>query len=705
MILIAPTGQRGNRMYCFNCMNQIGDDGYCPHCQSRSMPKNVAHHLRPGTVLGGKYLIGNSLGEGGFGITYIGRDLTLDVRVAVKEYYPSGYVYRNNDAENVIMPSSEKQRMIFQKGKERFLQEARSLAKFSDEKGVVLVRDYFESGGSAYIVMEYLDGITLQQYLKQHKTIEAETIFRLMLPIISSLERMHSAGIIHRDISPDNIMYLRDGSLKLMDFGSARFFTNGEKEMSVMIKQGYAPEEQYRRNGSQGPWTDVYGLCATIYKCVTGIVPDDSLNRLHYDSVRKPSELGVRISPLLENTLMYGLAVDQINRCRDMTELKKLVTTALENRKAFGHVPYNGYQTELKDRNNPSMGQDHGKTYGDSYYGARQNQAAAVPEQAKKEKKSALPIVIAVLSVILVAGIGGLIFALLNNNSSNTDNNANTPATSATAATLSPTEQLTEKPAEKATQEPDATTPGVVKMPDLIDMDSDSAVEMLEELGLSANCISMYSDTYSKGQVFKQNPKEGEEVDVGAEVVLYVSDGPEPTEKPKEEVETKTQEISTTAPAQSGNSTTGRTLYCRTDEITLRDIPSRYGNKVAAIKMDESVTYIETVYDFYKVKYNGKTGYVLAEFFSENPDAPLNNSTGNFHEGTTLFSRASGDLHLRVSPSTSARSIATIGPHDRVTLISLGGEFDKIEYNGQIGYVLDKFLTDNPDAALIDDES
>ena len=192
------------------------------------------------------------------------------------------------------------------------------------------VRDFFECNGTAYIVMDYLDGINLSKYIRKNGKMPAQKVFELMLPIMSSLENVHNAGIIHRDISPDNIMYMKNGTLKLMDFGSARYFVNGEKEMSVMLKRGYAPEEQYRKKGVQGPWTDVYGLCATIYRCITGVVPEDALDRLAEDEIKKPSELGIEISQELEDALMMGLAVRKENRCQNMVMLKQMIKKALD---------------------------------------------------------------------------------------------------------------------------------------------------------------------------------------------------------------------------------------------------------------------------------------------------------------------------------------------------------------------------------------
>ena len=317
--------------YCMNCMSELNEDGTCPNCGQQCGADDVIYRLKPGTILNKKFIVGNCLGEGGFGITYIGRDMTLDRKVAIKEYFPNGYVNRNNNITQVVTATTENRVTFFKKGLENFLGEARNVAKLNDVPGIVDVREYFEENNTAYIIMEYLDGINLSSYLKQNGNFPPAEIFQLMYPITRSLQKIHEEGIIHRDISPDNIMYLKNGTLKLMDFGSARYFTNSQKEMSVMIKQGYAPEEQYSKNGDQGPWTDVYGLCATMYRCITGLVPQDAIDRIKNDTLKSPKELGFPISDAMNNTLMHGLAVFKNDRCKDMNELSYLMEKAMNN--------------------------------------------------------------------------------------------------------------------------------------------------------------------------------------------------------------------------------------------------------------------------------------------------------------------------------------------------------------------------------------
>ncbi|MBR5376689.1 MAG: YARHG domain-containing protein, partial [Lachnospiraceae bacterium] len=313
---------------CMNCMRQI-DEGVekCPHCgfDKNAVVQENLHVLKPYTILQGKYLVGNVMGEGGFGITYIGFDLNLEIRIAIKEFYPNGFVTRETNATSSVTNYTTSDNSQYVKWKESFVKEARSLAKFSNLPGIVHVRDFFQENNTAYIVMEYVEGETLKSYLKSHGgKIAAPEVIEMMRPVIRSLAKVHEAGIIHRDISPDNIMIEKAGALKLIDFGAARdFASEGEKSLSVMLKPGFAPEEQYRSKGDQGPWTDVYAMCATIYRCITGEKPPESMERMRQDTIKKPSAFGVSVSSAQEKAIMDGLAVFAEKRIRSMGELEE----------------------------------------------------------------------------------------------------------------------------------------------------------------------------------------------------------------------------------------------------------------------------------------------------------------------------------------------------------------------------------------------
>ena len=311
---------------CINCMQERrSPDGICEFCgfdvRTFELPR---HHMRPFTILAGKYLIGNAIGEGGFGITYIGMDLNLEVKVAIKEYYPQGAAVRDcRTNDSTVWSYSKSTQVFFEEGREKFINEAKTIAKFRNVPEIVGVIDFFRENQTAYIVMEYLDGQTLKQYLKaKGGKIQADELLRMMKPLIASLGKLHAQGLIHRDISPDNIMIMKDGSIKILDFGGARdFVSQNGKSMSVLVKHGYAPEEQYRSRGDQGPWTDVYALCATMYRCITGKIPPEALDRLYEDELKPISSFNVACPKYVEQAITKGLSVRKDGRYQSMEEL------------------------------------------------------------------------------------------------------------------------------------------------------------------------------------------------------------------------------------------------------------------------------------------------------------------------------------------------------------------------------------------------
>lgn len=310
---------------CWACMEPLEEgQKICPKCHYRNeLYYANPRCLKPGTVLNDRFYIGMVLGEGGFGVTYIGWDSNLDMTVAIKEYFPSNMASRDCTASiskniNVFGGESEQE---YTQGLERYIREAKVLSKFNDLHGIVDVRDFFYENNTAYIVMEYLKGPTLEEHIKQYGRMKPEYVFQIMKPVMRSLEKIHQAGIVHRDISPDNIM-LSDGGIKLIDFGAARLANNdNNKSLTVMLKRGFAPEEQYRSSGKQGPWTDVYAICATIYYMLTGKRPTESIERTHEDTLQGFEELGVTVDKEENDALMKGLEPMGQNRYQSIQEL------------------------------------------------------------------------------------------------------------------------------------------------------------------------------------------------------------------------------------------------------------------------------------------------------------------------------------------------------------------------------------------------
>jgi serine/threonine protein kinase len=280
-------------------------------------------YLPTETILNNRYRVDAIIGQGGFGVTYLAQDLTLHVKVAVKEYLPRQMASRTEGQTKVTVYSGEA-REHFDYGLKKFLEEARSVAKFANHHNIVSARDYFEANGTAYMVMEYIEGVTFKQFLEQKGgRIPFELASQIMMPVMDALREVHGTGLLHRDISPDNVYITADGRIKLLDFGAARYFS-GEysKSLSVILKTGYAPEEQYRSRGKQGAWTDVYATAATLYRAITGRTPPDALDRKEEDTLEPPSRLGIVITPEAEQALMKALAVNAHSRFQNMGDFQ-----------------------------------------------------------------------------------------------------------------------------------------------------------------------------------------------------------------------------------------------------------------------------------------------------------------------------------------------------------------------------------------------
>lgn len=280
--------------------------------------------LCSGTVLAGQYVIEKVLGQGGFGITYKASNHKTGEKVAVKEFFPDSLAYR--ESTQVISYPGERDEN-FQYGKESFLQEAQTLAQFIGNKNIVHIHSYFEENGTAYFVMDYIEGTSFDEYLRQNdgkiSVIETE---KILIPIMDALEAVHAKGIVHRDVTPDNIYICSDGTVKLLDFGAARYSLGDKsKSLDIILKHGFAPKEQYTRHGRQGPYTDIYSLAATFYFAITGRRPPDSIDRLDEDDLIPPSSLGIDITDYQEKALYMALEVQPQDRFSSMAVFKKVL--------------------------------------------------------------------------------------------------------------------------------------------------------------------------------------------------------------------------------------------------------------------------------------------------------------------------------------------------------------------------------------------
>lgn len=310
---------------CMGCMEDRGNAVKCKNCGfTESTAPESPYYLQPRTVLQNKYLVGRALGQGGFAITYLAWDMNLGVKLAIKEYFPLDLVYRI-PGNNMVMAHSQAQDTIFVHDMEKFLQEARDLARFMEHPNIVSVTDFFQANRTAYLVMHYIEGITLRYHLNQSgEKLSFDSAMGIMMPIMDALRVIHEAGLLHRDISPENIVISQSGRVVLIDFGAARRSAGGkDKSVSVVMKPGYTPEEQYRSKGVQGPATDIYATAATIYRSLTGQLPPNSLDRLERDNLVPPSQLGVEITPEQEKALLKALAVQANHRYKSIVDFQE----------------------------------------------------------------------------------------------------------------------------------------------------------------------------------------------------------------------------------------------------------------------------------------------------------------------------------------------------------------------------------------------
>lgn len=310
---------------CVSCFG-LYDSEYemCPYCgyYEGDTPDEI-NQLPIGTILNNRYIVGRVLGFGGFGITYKVWDKKLSTVCAVKEFFPSSFVNRNPNTNEIII-FSEKRKAEFDFGLSRFLDEAQNMAKFNTHENIVNVYEYFEENKTAYIVMEFLDGESLNICM-QNEHISIDQSIDIVLKICSALKDIHKVGIVHRDISPDNIFICKDGKVKLIDFGAARFSSSEEKQRTIILKPGFAPPEQYESVSVQGAWTDIYALGATLYYLLTGVKPEESTNRRIKDEIAPPHVLNPEISENVSNAVMKAMALDRHLRFASVEDFEQAI--------------------------------------------------------------------------------------------------------------------------------------------------------------------------------------------------------------------------------------------------------------------------------------------------------------------------------------------------------------------------------------------
>ena len=325
---------------CPGCFAEKGAVAVCPYCGYDESERRTPLVLPHRTVLNGQFVVGKVLGKpGGFGITYLGWDINLATLVAVKEYLPRDYAGRDSD-HATVMAHSREDASLFRFGLDQFLQEARTLARF-DHPNVVRVRSFFEQNGTAYLVMDYLQGVNLSEYLaSMGGRLNEQQAGEIMLPILAGLQEVHAKGFLHRDIKPQNIYVTSTGRPILLDFGAARqAMGERSRSLSVVLTPGFSPYEQYHRRGEQGPWTDIYALAATYYYLLTGHAPPDAPERVAGDELVPLRQLAPSVSAGLEAAIMQSLSLEAAERPQDVFIFRDMLSGRVASVTASAPVP------------------------------------------------------------------------------------------------------------------------------------------------------------------------------------------------------------------------------------------------------------------------------------------------------------------------------------------------------------------------------
>jgi serine/threonine protein kinase len=313
---------------CLHCCLPKGRPGGCDKCGGHAPGMEVETHpmfLPPGTILRDQYLIGRVLGHGGFGVTYLCLDINLKLRVAIKEYLPTGENLASRHTDRLtVAPYPGKSRDAYTYGLQKFIEEGQALARFANHPNIVTVLNFFEAHGTAYLVMLFLEGGDLGHHIKKHGgRLPEEEAVQIITMVLDGLKAVHREGMLHRDISPDNIFLTNEGTVQLIDFGSARAAIGRKStNISKIVKAGYSPFEQYKTDSREDAYTDLYAVGATLYHVVTGQAPPEATDRRDQDTLIDPADIpGLQISLSLQRVVNRALSMkpeDRFQAAADM---------------------------------------------------------------------------------------------------------------------------------------------------------------------------------------------------------------------------------------------------------------------------------------------------------------------------------------------------------------------------------------------------
>lgn len=552
----------------FGLYGVLAWDGRCSCGFDRKTYSSDLHHLPLGSFLkNGDYMVGRVLDEGGFGITYIGFDQNLRSKIAIKEYYPAGFAGRDiSKGTYDVYAYGGDAAEVYKKGLEAFLKEARILTQFSATEGIVKARNLFEENNTAYIVMEYVEGVSIKYYVQRYGRIKPELALKMMERTIRALQAVHEKNLVHRDVSADNLMIGNDGKVTLIDFGAARFSNAlDERTRTTICKQGFSALEQYSRDGKQGAWTDVYGICATMYYMLTEIVPKNSTERIVDDTVVPLSQMDdILLGQDKKEAIMAGMAVKSSERFQNMGALYsalygKLSEDGSETAFALAEKENMSVLAEQKDSDRKMNG------ITGLLREALQDLQGKKDHQKRKKfwGKIAGGAVAAVLLALILWNQRGFIHtnADVGQSAGHTGKErlelqmgakpTDTPEPSKVMKnrpinSVSGTSGVSdEEQTPSAVSTPQAPAIKMVKMPGVAGMKREEAVKKLKKKGLRYRIVLRNSNKAIMGTVIRADVSAGKTVKKGRQIILYVSKGkrvtvtPEPTAVPRPTVAPK----------------------------------------------------------------------------------------------------------------------------------------------------------------------
>lgn len=551
---------------CMGCMKPLAWDGRCSCGFDRKRYPSDSHYLPLNSFLkNGDYMVGKVLGEGGFGITYIGFDQNLLSRIAIKEYYPAGFAGRDISGGTYdVCAYGGDYAEVYKKGLDAFLKEARMLTQFSAMEGIVKVRNLFEENKTAYIIMEYVEGVSIKSYVQRYGRIKPELVLKMMEQPIRALQAVHRKNLVHRDVSADNLMIGQDGRVTLIDFGAARSSNAmDEKTRTTICKQGFSALEQYSKEGKQGPWTDVYSICATMYYMLTGTVPKSSTERIVDDTVVSLSQMDdILLGQDKKDAIMTGMAVKISERFQNMEALHcalygKLSESVTEPEFTFLKEEKPAVPTKKKEPDRKVNGLT--AILGEALRKKKKDRTRQMGKILMAKIAGGTAVVILLLSILWSqrgfihtnAGAGKQAEQIGKDGlgqrveAGPTDTPETTKVSDNQIKPVSQTIGTPEVGTPQTSSTPKEPASKAVKMPKVNGLKRAEAVRRLKKKGLRYKIVIRNSSEVSVGIVIRASVSAGKTVKKGRQVILYVSKGrkivvtPKPTATPRPAVTKK----------------------------------------------------------------------------------------------------------------------------------------------------------------------